>query len=54
MRTGATCPCIYDPDADAWPVNAELIPFYEKDVCTHPLPLPECEDTILAVLRRDA
>lgn len=51
-KDGMTVP--YDPDADSWPVNGELIPFYEKDVCTHPLPLPECEDMILAVLRRDA
>lgn len=53
-ENGCDMPVYYDPDADAWPVNGELIPFYEKDVCTHPLPLPECEDMILAVLRRDA
>lgn len=48
---GCDMPVYYDPDADAWPVNGELIPFYEKDVCTHPLPLPECEDMILSVLK---
>lgn len=49
---GHGTPVEYDPDAGSWPVNGELIPFYEKDVCPHPLPLPECEDTILAVLER--
>lgn len=44
-------PVEYDPDADSWPSDSELIPFYETGGCTYPLPLPECEDAILAVLR---
>lgn len=41
----------YDPDADSWPSNSELIPYYETGGCTYPLPYPECENTILAVLK---
>lgn len=41
----------YDPDADSWPSNNELIPYYETGGCTYPLPYPECENTILAVLK---
>lgn len=50
---GDGAPVEYDPDTGSWPVNGELIPFYEKDVSGHPLPLPECEDAILAVLREE-
>ena len=44
-------PVEYDPDMDSWPGDSELIPYYETGGCTYPLPYPECEDTVLAVLK---
>lgn len=48
---GYDSPVEYDPDRNQWPADGELVVFYEKDVLTHPLPLPECENLILSVLK---
>lgn len=49
---GGNCPDTFgDDDPEYWPRNEELIDYYLDVSTDQPLPAPECEDTILAVLK---
>lgn len=49
LHTGGSY--FYEYDPGSYPSNVELLDYYRDVLTSQPLPAPECEDTMLAVLK---